>query len=193
MKTAILASLIASAAAFAPAQQGAASSSLAAKDYSKEIGVQMPLGLWDPLNILATASDEKYARLRATELKHGRVAMLGVVGYLTTYAGVRWPGMEDVPAGFAAWKALPETVVGQMVAAWIFMEMANRDQTGNAEFDGDFRNGYLDFGWDSQSDAWKANKRAIELNQGRAAQMGLLGLMVHDAMGNVKDILPLAP
>ena len=192
MKTAIVASLIASAAAFAPAQQGAASTSLAAKDYASEIGVQMPLGLWDPLNILDTCDDEKYDRLRATELKHGRVAMLGVVGYLTTYAGVRWPGLEDVPAGWAAWKALPTEVVGQMVASWIFMEMANRDQTGEAEFDGDFRNGYLDFGWDSQSDEWKARKRAIELNQGRAAQMGLLGLMVHDAMGNVKDILPLA-
>eukprot|EP00526_Cylindrotheca_closterium_P023607 CAMPEP_0113619774 /NCGR_PEP_ID=MMETSP0017_2-20120614/10053_1 /TAXON_ID=2856 /ORGANISM="Cylindrotheca closterium" /LENGTH=193 /DNA_ID=CAMNT_0000529379 /DNA_START=39 /DNA_END=620 /DNA_ORIENTATION=+ /assembly_acc=CAM_ASM_000147 len=193
MKTVILASLIASAAAFAPAQQAAHSTttSLQAKeDYVGAIGVQAPLGVWDPLSILDTCSEEKYDRLRATELKHGRVAMLGVVGYLVTYAGVRWPGLEDVPAGWAAWKALPTEVVGQMVASWIFMEIANRDQTGEAEFDGDFRNGYLDFGWDSQSDAWKTNKRAIELNQGRAAQMGLLGLMVHDAMGNVKDILP---
>ncbi|CAJ1933316.1 unnamed protein product [Cylindrotheca closterium] len=196
MKTAILASLIASAAAFAPAQQGAhsstPSSSLQAKDYASEVGVQAPLGLWDPLNILDSASEEKYDRLRATEIKHGRVAMLGVVGYLVTYAGVRWPGLEEVPAGWAAWKALPDEVVGQMVASWIFMEIANRDQTGDAEFDGDFRNGYLDFGWDSQSAEWKAKKRAIELNQGRAAQMGLLGLMVHDAMGNVGAILPLA-
>ena len=119
-------------------------------------------------------------------------AMLGVVGYLTTYAGVRLPGLEDVPAGWAAWKALPDEVVGQMGMAWILMEMANRDQTGNGEFIGDFRNGYLDFGWDSQSDDWKKNKRTIELNQGRAAQMGLAGLMIHDAMGNVADILPLA-
>lgn len=192
MKTAILASLIASAAAFAPAQQaGPSTTSLQAKsDYVGAIGVQAPLGLWDPLSILDTCSDEKFDRLRATEVKHGRVAMLGVVGYLVTYAGVRWPGLEDVPAGWAAWKALPDEVVGQMVASWIFMEIANRDQTGEAEFDGDFRNGYLDFGWDSQSDAWKEKKRAIELNQGRAAQMGLLGLMVHDAMGNVATILP---
>ena len=27
-------------------------------------------------------------------------------------------------------------------------------------------------------------KRAIELNQGRAAQMGLLGLMVHEKLGD---------
>jgi Chlorophyll A-B binding protein len=116
----------------------------------------------------------------------------GVVGYLTTYAGIRLPGLEDVPAGWAAWKALPDEVVAQMGMTWIFMEMANRDQTGNAEFVGDFRNGYLDFGWDSQSADWKKNKRTIELNQGRAAMMGLFGLMVHDSMGNVADILPLA-
>lgn len=107
-------------------------------------------------------------------------------------AGVRLPGLEEVPAGWAAWGALPNSVVGQMVLTWIFMEMANRDQTGNSEFAGDFRNGYLDFGWDSQSEQWKNNKRTLELNQGRAAQMGLLGLMVHDALGNVATILPLA-
>ena len=32
----------------------------------------------------------------------------------------------------------------------------------------------------------------IELNQGRAAQMGILGLMVHEKLGNVDAILPLA-
>ena len=184
---------MATAAAFAPASQKATVTSLAVQsDYAGAIGTQAPLGLWDPLNILDNCSQSKFDRLRAVEIKHGRVAMLGVVGYLTTYAGVRWPGLEDVPAGFAAWKALPEEVYGQMVLAWIFMEQANRDQTGNADFDGDFRNGYIDFGWDSQSEEWKKNKRTIELNQGRAAQMGLLGLMVHDAMGNVATILPLA-
>ena len=192
MKTAIISTLIAGAAAFAPAQNKApVSSSLSAKeDYAGAIGAQPPLGLFDPLNILDSADQAKFDRLRAVELKHGRVAMLGVVGYLATYAGLRWPGLEDVPAGWAAWNALPGEVWGQMGMAWIFMEMANRDQTGNAEFEGDFRNGYLDFGWDSQTDAWKEKKRATELNQGRAAQMGMLGLMVHDAMGNVADILP---
>ena len=54
---------------------------------------------------------------------------------------------------------------------------------------GDWRNGF-DFGWDKQTDEWKTKKRAIELNQGRAAQMGILGLIVHDAMGNLNEILP---
>ena len=53
--------------------------------------------------------------------------------------------------------------------------------------------GFIDFGWDKQTDEWKKKKRTIELNQGRAAQMGLLGLMVHDQLGNIKTILPLGP
>jgi len=36
----------------------------------------------------------------------------------------------------------------------------------------------------------KLTKRAVELNQGRAAQMGMLALMVHDKLGNVSDFFP---
>ena len=115
--------------------------------------------------------------------------MLAVVGYLVTYAGVRFPGAEDIPCGFAALPAVPGMVWAQMIATWATMEAANRD-IGMSEFPGDFRNGFIDFGWDKQSDAWKENKRTIELNNGRAAQMGITALMVHDAMGNIKDVLP---
>merc|ERR1712238_595227 len=125
----------------------------------------------------------RFEHLREVELKHGRVSMLAVVGFLTTYAGVRLPGLEAVPTGFAAWKALPEEVVG-------LMGMANRDHTGSAEFPGDFRNNLLDFGWDEKNDAWKMKKRTTEINNGRAAMMGILGLMVHESMGNLNDILP---
>lgn len=74
--------------------------------------------------------------------------------------------------------------------ATMVMEMANRDHTGSAEFPGDFRNGFLDFGWDEQSDEWKKNKRTIEVQNGRAAMMGILGLMVHESMGDVDTLLP---
>jgi len=196
MKTAILATLIAGAAAFAPAQSGARTTSLNAVPeadamYVNDIGVVAPLGVWDPSGALARGPEE-VERLRALEIKHGRIAMLGVVGYLTTYAGVRLPGLEDVPCGWAAVTSgdLPFEVAGQFFATTIMMEMFNRDNAGTGQFPGDFRNGFIDFGWDKQSEAWQKNKRTIELNNGRAAQMGLLGLMFHDALGNVSDILP---
>jgi hypothetical protein len=57
-----------------------------------------------------------------------------------------------------------------------------KDVTGDSEFPGDFRNGALDFGWDTFDEETKLSKRAIELNNGRAAQMGILALMVHEKL-----------
>ena len=202
MKLALLATLAGSAAAFAPAPVKPSSTALSA-DFSKEIGAQIPLGFWDPLGLVDGVEQDEFDRLRWVELKHGRVAMLAVVGYLVTYAGVRFPGAEDIPSGFAALDNLPGMVWAQMIATWSMMEAANQDQfkgpwgtnqnalgDSPAEFKGDFRNGALDFGWDKLSDDAKRRKRAIELNQGRAAQMGILGLMVHEKLGNVGNLLP---
>jgi hypothetical protein len=200
MKLAALSLILGSAAAFAPAQTGKVSTALNL-DATSQVGVQTPLGFWDPLNYCGatpTDMDEKeFNNLRYVELKHGRCAMLAVVGYLVTAAGVRFPGAEDMPSGFAAIDAMPGMVKAQLFATVFMMEMANGrltmegdDFAGTAEFPGDFRNGSLDFGWDKQSDAWKLNKRAIELNNGRAAQMGILGIMVHEKLGNLGEILP---
>lgn len=59
-----------------------------------------------------------------------------------------------------------------------------KDVTGEAEFVGDFRNGFIDFGWDKFTPEEKLSKRAIELNNGRAAQMGIFGLMIHEGINN---------
>ena len=87
MKTAIILSLIASAAAFNPAPRSSTTTSLAEKNqaYAGEIGALAPLGLFDPFNLLDNADKDRFDRLRSVELKHGRVSMLAVVGYLTTY------------------------------------------------------------------------------------------------------------
>eukprot|EP00587_Corethron_hystrix_P015101 CAMPEP_0113318924 /NCGR_PEP_ID=MMETSP0010_2-20120614/13313_1 /TAXON_ID=216773 ORGANISM="Corethron hystrix, Strain 308" /NCGR_SAMPLE_ID=MMETSP0010_2 /ASSEMBLY_ACC=CAM_ASM_000155 /LENGTH=59 /DNA_ID=CAMNT_0000176353 /DNA_START=20 /DNA_END=196 /DNA_ORIENTATION=- /assembly_acc=CAM_ASM_000155 len=55
-KSLILASLVASAAAFAPVSQKASSSSL--KAFESELGVQPPLGFFDPLGLLEDADQE---------------------------------------------------------------------------------------------------------------------------------------
>eukprot|EP00573_Skeletonema_grethae_P007178 CAMPEP_0201696928 /NCGR_PEP_ID=MMETSP0578-20130828/8510_1 /ASSEMBLY_ACC=CAM_ASM_000663 /TAXON_ID=267565 /ORGANISM="Skeletonema grethea, Strain CCMP 1804" /LENGTH=219 /DNA_ID=CAMNT_0048182963 /DNA_START=65 /DNA_END=724 /DNA_ORIENTATION=+ len=211
MKSAAILALAGSAAAFAPTQQAARMSTsmdaTAAQkdffglkenvDFSKELGVQAPLGLWDPLGLLKECEDyESFNDLREKEIKHGRVAMLAVVGYLTTAAGIRFPGAEDIPAGMASWGALLETkdgmnVLYQMGMFFVAAEIANREApwTGvTAEFPGDYRNGKLDFGWDNFSDETKMKKRAIELNNGRAAMMGIWGLVIHEMMG--VSILP---
>ena len=190
MKTAILASLVASAAAFAPAKQSATSTSLNA--FESELGAQPPLGFFDPLGLVADGDEEKFARLRYVEIKHGRISMLAVLGYLVAEAGIRLPGnvnfegleFAGVRNGFAAFNDLGGAGIGQIVAFVGLLELAvMKDVTGEAEFPGDFRNGALDYGWDTFDEETKLKKRGIELNNGRAAMMGILALMVHEQLG----------
>jgi hypothetical protein len=165
--------------------------------FENELGAQPPLGFFDPLGLVSKGDQEKFDRLRYVEIKHGRIAMLGVVGYLVAEAGIRLPGLisfdgtkfSDIPNGFDALSAVPQAGVAQVFAFIGFLEVAvMKDVTGQNEFVGDFRNGYIDYGWDKLDAGTQLKKRAIELNQGRAAQMGMLALMVHEKLG--VSILP---
>lgn len=154
MKIAILASLFAGAAAFAPVSQKTTSSSLSMA-FNNELGAQPPLGFYDPLGLVADGDQTKFDRLRYVELKHGRVSMLAVAGYLYVESGGRLPGaidyagtqFADIPNGFAALTAMPQAGVIQIVLFIGFLEAAVMKEIVKGEFPGDFRNGALDFGW----------------------------------------------
>merc|ERR1712228_669743 len=166
--------------------------------FESELGAQEPLGFYDPLGFLNDADQERFDRLRYVELKHGRISMLAFLGQITTRAGIFLPGDIDYsgdsfssyPNGIAALvgpDSIPTAGLVQLISFIGILEIAvMRDipGTGN-EFVGDFRNGYIDFGWDDFDEETKLQKRAIELNNGRAAMMGILGLMVHE------EIVPL--
>eukprot|EP00536_Pseudo-nitzschia_multiseries_P007931 jgi/Psemu1/305325/fgenesh1_kg.192_\ len=200
MKSAIFASLIAATAAFAPVQQKATSTSL--KAFEDALGSQPPLGFFDPLGLVEDGDQEKFDRLRYVEIKHGRICMLAFLGQITTRYGVHLPGDIDYsgdsfasyPNGWAAISgpdAIPSAGLAQIVAFVAALElgvMKDIEGTGN-EFVGDFRNGSLDFGWDTFDEETKLSKRAIELNNGRAAMMGILGLMVHEQLGGSVPIV----
>jgi hypothetical protein len=191
MKLAILASLLASAAAFAPAQNAARTSVATNMAFEDELGAQAPLGFFDPLGLVADGDQAKFDRLRYVEIKHGRISMLAVVGYLVAEAGVRLPGNIDysgttfasIPNGFGAFDAISSGGIGQIIVFIGLLELAVMKDITGGEFVGDFRNDAIDFGWDSFDEATKLKKRAIELNQGRAAMMGILALMVHEKLG----------
>ena len=196
MKTAVFASLIAAASAFAPAKQAATTTSL--NSFENELGAQDPLGFFDPLGLVADGDQEKFDRLRYVEIKHGRICMLGVVGYLVNAAGIYLPGdidysgtkFSDLGYGWDASFAVPVAGALQVAAFVGFLELAVMKDITGGEFVGDFRNDAFDLGWDSFDEETKMTKRAVELNQGRAAQMGMLALMVHDKLGNVEDFFP---
>jgi hypothetical protein len=191
----ILASLIASAAAFAPSQVAQTSTTLNA--FEGEVGSQPPLGFFDPLGLLDDADQDRFDRLRYVELKHGRVCQLAFLGNIITRAGVHLPGDIDysgtsftsIPDGYAAVGAIPQAGLLQIIAFVGCLELfVMKDITGG-EFPGDFRNEALDFGWDTFDEETKLSKRGIELNNGRAAQLGILGLMVHEQLGGVLPIV----
>jgi Chlorophyll A-B binding protein len=129
----------------------------------------------------------RFDRLRYIEVKHGRIAMLAVAGYLHTAAGNRLPGdidysgtsFADIKVGIAGISQIPTAGLVQMFAFIGFLEVFFMVDKGKGAFPGDLRNGM--FAWKG-SDAELTTKRAIELNNGRAAQMGILGLMVHEQL-----------
>ena len=51
--------------------------------FENELGVQDPVGFWDPAGFTADGSVEDFKRRRQTEIKHGRIAMLAAMGYIT--------------------------------------------------------------------------------------------------------------
>ena len=82
--------------------------------FEDEIGVLAPLGFFDPLGLCADGDEVVFARRRAVELKHGRVSMLAVSGYVVAEIA-RFPGaidldgttFNDIPNGLAAITAIP--------------------------------------------------------------------------------------
>merc|ERR1719182_506887 len=202
MKSAVLAATIATAAAFAPAPAGKASTSLSA--FENELGVQPPLGFYDPFGMLDNADQERFDRLRYVEIKHGRISMLAFLGQITTRGGIHLPGdidfagdsFDSFPNGWAAINgpdAIPGLGLAQLVGVVGILELGVMKDSANGaapgEFPGDFRNGSLDFGWDTFDEETKLFKRGVELNNGRAAMMGILGLMVHEQLGGSVPIV----
>merc|ERR1719384_2017354 len=198
MKSTMVAALVGVASAFAPSN--VPKTSLALKAFEGELGVQPPLGFFDPLGLLEDADQERFDRLRYVELKHGRISQLAFLGNIITRAGIHFNGDIDksgtsfssIGNGWAAISgpnAIPQAGVIQIIALVGFLELfVMKDFTGG-EFPGDFRNGVIDFGWDKFSEQTKLRKRGIELNNGRAAQLGILGLMVREQLGGSLPIV----
>lgn len=190
MKVLAALALLGSAAAFAPAQTGKATTALNA--FESELGVQEPLGFYDPLMLLKGADQERFDRLRYVELKHGRISQLAFLGHLATTVGLRLPGylskaedlrFEDVPTGLAALEKIPIEGISQIFFFVGFLELAIWRQN-KGSFPGDFSPGTgfpVGFLGDL-SEEEKVDLRAKELNQGRAAMMGILALMVHEKL-----------
>jgi hypothetical protein len=175
MKTAcVLATILASAAAFAPTSMNSrVGSSLAASEFENEAGVVAPVGFFDPAKLSQGISQERFDSYRLAELKHGRVCMMAVLGYVATetyhFPGVVAPGIpfDSIPTGYAAIAAVP--LLGWLQIVWT---VGIVETTGNL---GSFDIGYLNL---EPEEYFK--RQTQELQHGRLAMLAFLELLRHD-------------
>merc|ERR1719310_1627966 len=92
--------------------------------FESELGVQAPVGFWDPAGLSKDGDVAAFKRRRATEIKHGRVAMIACLGYIVPEY-FKFPGFlapkegiafADVPNGLAALSKMPGAGTAQIVA-----------------------------------------------------------------------------
>jgi len=167
-----------------------------------DIGTTKPLGVYDPLGLM-TKMPDKYRRWQEMEIKHGRFAMAATLHVVLTEAGIRWPGylsfaedikFSDMPGGtIASWAALPNLAWIQIV-----LIVALLDNSVLAQKPDKAPGDVIPFFWVRYPDvpgfSGKTFKLNAERNNGRAAMMGIIGMIIHEALtGNPVWPIPVPP
>jgi len=181
-----------------PALSGVSMSAITPGD----IGTTKPLGVYDPLGLM-TSMPDKYRRWQEMEIKHGRFAMAACTHVFLTEAGIRWPGylsiaedikFSDMPGGtIASWAALPNLSWLQIV-----LVVALFDNSVFAQDPAKAPGDVIPFGWvryeDTPGFSGKEFKLNAERNNGRAAMMGIFGMIIHEGLtGNPVWPIPVPP
>jgi hypothetical protein len=163
---------------------------------------------WDPLTLgkqefWGQSNEATIGFLRHAEIKHGRIAMAGFIGFCVHENGIHFPwkpfdGYEGLPAA-GVWDALPLAARAQIVAAIGVFEILSETQyvleaDGTSHYMRGGKPGYFPtfktiphpvplnlwdpFGFTAKlSEADKAKKLKIEVNNGRLAMIGLISVL----------------
>lgn len=136
-----------------------------------------PTGFFDPAGLSNNIDAETFAAYRASELKHGRVCQLAVIGYVVQevyrFPGEIAPGIKfaDIPNGVAAINAIPALGWAQM-----FFLIGAVDYYGFLQFE----SGVPDLAPE------ELEKRQLsELTHGRLAMLAVAELVRHDSQNLV--------
>ncbi|CAJ1394915.1 unnamed protein product [Effrenium voratum] len=188
---------------------GGGSTSSASFDPATELGVQDPVGFWDPLGLSADKDEATFKRRRAVEIKHGRIAMYACMGYITPeyfkFPGFLSPSLglkfADVPNGLAALSKVPVLGGAQIIAFCGLIETTGffqassttdgrgpregqfsmKDSTESAE-PGNYGVGFPTFLGKVEDPEARKSKLAAELANGRLAMMAIIGMFFQDGL-----------
>jgi len=158
--------------------------------FEGELGVQAPVGFFDPLGLSKDGCEETFKRRRASELKHGRIAMLATMGYITPEITGKLPGelslslnlkYADIPNGLGAIGKVPSLGWAQILAYCAYVEFSGMDSNGiygTSGTPGDFGFKVLT----SKDEEGKKRKLQAELANGRLAMMAIIGMFYQDGL-----------
>merc|ERR1711976_255993 len=161
--------------------------------FETELGVQAPVGFWDPAGFAADGDADTFKRRREVELKHGRVSMFATMGYIVPeyfkFPGYLSPSAElqftDVPNGLSAISKVPALGWAQwfvfcgLVDFGLYRADPSRDP-------GDYENAGI-LGVPNASGPMsdvEGRKRKLnsELANGRLAMFAIMGMMFQTAL-----------
>merc|ERR1712012_753167 len=155
--------------------------------FEDELGVQPPVGFWDPLEFTKDGNEELFKRRRSVEIKHGRVSMLATMGYMTPEITGKFPGylspsaelkFQDIPNGLAAISKVPAAGWLQILAYGGFCEYSGGFDEYTKGAPGDYGFQVLT----SSDPEAKKKKLNAELANGRLAMMAIIGMFFQDGL-----------
>jgi hypothetical protein len=146
-------------------------------DVKKLPGISAPLGFFDPFGFTKGATKAQIAKYREAELKHGRVAMLAAWGMIT--ADKFHPLFDNKLSRnpLLAIVQTPKLGVMQILLFIAFVEVLGvknmKAPVGEGYIPGNFLYGFPR----PDDDLWN-NYQTRELNNGRLAMFGAIGMLV---------------
>jgi len=165
---------------------GSSGPSYVSFDPTTELGVQEPIGFWDPLGLAADKDEAAFRRRRSVELKHGRVCMAASIGYIVPeyfkFPGEISPSLglkfADIPNGLAALSKVPGL-------GWVQIIFFAGIIEGTFGI-GEYKTGTPgEYGWKvitSDDPAEKEKKLRAELANGRLAMVSIIGMFFQDGL-----------
>merc|ERR1719198_2415647 len=133
-----------------------------------------PLGFFDPLGFSKDASPETMKKYREAELKHGRVAMLACFGMITADKFHPLFGGKNSANPLLAFTQVPKLGWLQILTFIMFMEVIGILNSRRPDYEpGNFL-GLSQWETDATWDSYQTK----ELNNGRLAMFGSIGMLV---------------